>query len=131
MRYALAATLAVALCAVLLVSPTHAADQTISVYVDGKLQSFDPPAIVRDGKAYVPLRQVGAALGASVSYNAQTRIITMVYCGKVIRLNQSEGLTINGATFVPLRKVSEAFGCQVAYEGANALVRITKPRTGG
>jgi hypothetical protein len=132
MRYALAAALSFALCAALLVSPAPAADQTINVYVDGKLQNFSPPAIVRDGKAYVPLRQVGTALGATTSYDAATRVITMVAsCGTIIRLKQSEGLTINGVMFVPLRKVGEAFGCQVEYDGANSLVRITKPKTGG
>ena len=130
MRYALAVALTFALCAALLVSPAHAADQTINVYIDGKLQSFNPPAIVRDGKAYVPLRPVGTALGATVSFNDQTRVITMVYCGKVIRLNQSEGVTINGSMFVPLRKVGEAFGCKVVFDGAGQLVRITKPAGG-
>ena len=131
MRYALPlVVIVVVLAAATLVSPAPAADQTITVYVDGRLQNFSPPAVVRAGKAYVPLRQVGTALGASTSFNAQTRVITMVYCGKVVRINQSEGLSIAGATFVPLRKISEAFGCKIAFDAAKSVVRITKPAGG-
>lgn len=132
MRYTVAVALAWSLLALLPVCPTQAADQTIKVTVNDTLQAFAPPAIVHGGKAHVPLRQVGAALGATVSYNGKTHVITMVSsCGKIIRLDQSEGLTISGNMYVPLRKIGEAFDCKVAYDGANQLVSITKPKTGG
>lgn len=124
-------TIALAVMGVVLVAavicPAFAADQSVNVYIDGKLQSFEPGAIVRNGKAYVPLRQSGAALGATVNYDATNRVIKMVYCGKTTHLKQSEGITVNGSMFVPLRRVSTAFGCKVAYDATATAVRITRP----
>jgi hypothetical protein len=127
MRYALLVSLVLVLAAALPNSSVYATDQVIKVSVDGKTRSFDPPAMVRDAKAYVPLRQVSEVLGCTVKYEASSRTIKLTYCGKPTIIKQSEGLTIDGSMFVPLRKVGEAFGCKVAYDGAAALVRITKP----
>jgi serine protease Do len=131
MRYALPILIVLTLCAAVLVSPALAADQTIKVYVDGKPQSFNPAAVVRDNKAYVPLRQVGTALGATTSYNGQTGVVTMIYCGKIARIAPSEGITIAGSKFVPLRKISDAFGCKIAFDATTSVVQITKPTSGG
>lgn len=130
MRILVPLTLAVAIGLATCVVAAPPADKTISVYVDGRLQSFNPAAVVREGKAYVPLRQVGGALGASVKYDPATRMITLVYCGDTIKMPQSEGLTLGGSVFVPLRKVSESFGCTVRYDAAANAARITKPAGG-
>jgi len=122
-----AATLLGVLVLIALVGPAQAADQSVKVYLDGRLQTFNPAAIVHAGKAYVPLRQTATVLSAGVNYDAASRTITMVYCDKTIKLKQSEGLTVSGTMFVPLRKVSEAFGCKVSFDAKAAAVHLSRP----
>jgi len=104
----------------------HAGDETVKVFVNGKLQSYEPAARTRDGVTYVPLRQGARSLGFSVewmpSYNA-ARVCDEKGC-TLIRAN--EGIMVNGSLFLPLRKMGEAFGAKVSWDAGKKAVIITK-----
>ena len=48
-----------------------AQDATFKVFVNGKEFTSDPPALVVEGRTYLPLRAIGDALGVPVNWNAE------------------------------------------------------------
>lgn len=109
-----------------------AQDQPVRVVINGNPQQFKPGAFTRAGKAYVPLRQVADAMGATVRFDPASGAIKLVYCGKVTWLHKSHGPTINGTLFMPLRPVAEAFNCDVAYQARTRTVVLSdRVPTGG
>lgn len=101
------------------------------VQVNGKLLKPAVPAIQIDGTTFVPFRDIFEALGATVQYNAQKRLITATRGqsrmellvpssnsvdskGQSLRSREAP-FTRNGVTMVPLRMVSEKMGAKVKY----------------
>ncbi|TDQ34745.1 copper amine oxidase N-terminal domain-containing protein [Aureibacillus halotolerans] len=112
--------------------PTTPAVKTVKVYLNGALQSYSQPAIVQSGRTLVPLRPIFEALGATVQYDAETRIITAVKEDRTVTLTvgsayakvngttitlDAKAQVIKGNTMVPLRFVSEAMGATVQFDG--------------
>lgn len=57
---------------------TYKGYSTVSITVNGQPLSGDVPAIVMDGRTLVPLRLVGEALGASITYQPSTKTVHIV-----------------------------------------------------
>jgi outer membrane protein assembly factor BamB len=51
----------------------------IRAYINGKVTTMDVPPIIRDSRAYVPLRFVGEKLGAKVEWEPKEKKITLRY----------------------------------------------------
>lgn len=109
--------------------PTY---QTVKVFLNGVQQSYDQPAIIKNGRTLVPMRPVFEALGATVDFNKVTEEITATKGSNKIKLAigsqnavvngnfkllDTEAQIINGRTMVPLRFVGEAMGATVEYDG--------------
>lgn len=97
------------------------------------------PYVDRQSRLMVPLRRCLEAIGATVSYNPETRHITAEKDG--IRLNCTIGerrLLVNGSevlmdteavindsrTYVPVRFIYEAFGKKVSWHGNTRTVVV-------
>lgn len=106
--------------------------QTVNVYLNGQLQSYDQPAIIKDGRTLVPLRPVSESLGATVDFHQNTGTITIIKDNKTITLTIGSNIAningentyldvppqiINQRTMVPLRFISETFGATVLWDG--------------
>jgi hypothetical protein len=97
------------------------------------------------GRTMVPMRFVGEAFGASVTWNAATRRVSVETEGtpnhkslSMVMTIGSKTATVNGKsvtldvvpaivagrTFVPLRVISETLGAQVSWNEATRTVRI-------
>jgi hypothetical protein len=109
----------------------------VEVTVNGSGVDLAPPAIIRAGRVFVPLRGVFEQLGASVVYSDGT--INATGNGRDISLNiGSTQATVNdqeqtidvapfliGArTYVPLRFISEALGDSVNWDEADHIAAI-------
>ncbi|MGE5701903.1 MAG: stalk domain-containing protein [Clostridia bacterium] len=121
---------------------SSAADSTaVKVILNGKPLSFPVPPVIKNGTTLVPLREIFEALGASVTWNAETRTVSASKANTTIRLvigsktatkgKQNIALSqpaqiMNGKTFVPLRFVSEALGAQVKFDAATKTITITE-----
>ncbi|MGE5390127.1 MAG: N-acetylmuramoyl-L-alanine amidase [Deltaproteobacteria bacterium] len=116
----------------------------ISVFLDGKLLSFEVAPMVENGRTLVPLRAIFEAMGASVDWNEKTRTVTASKGSDVVVLPiNSTTPTVNGKkyalevpakivkgrTLAPLRFVAEAFGGQVDWNQAAQKVAITSGNT--
>ena len=107
-----------------------AEDVTVKVYVDGKLQKYDPPARIRTGKTYVPLRQGAESVGAECKWLAKASTAQICTDDRCILIRKSEGIIVGGRLFLPLRKMGEAVGAKVAWDAKKKAVFIESVKLG-
>lgn len=114
----------------------------VTVLIDGVKQTFDQPAIVKNGSTLVPLRGVFEALKADVKWDQSSQTVTANKGDTTIKLTVGQSTAIvnsktvtlaakaeviNGSTMVPLRFVSEALGADVKWDNATSTAIITSP----
>ncbi|MFD1358995.1 copper amine oxidase N-terminal domain-containing protein [Fictibacillus halophilus] len=122
----------------LLPTKTEAAGE-IKVQVNGNLLIFDVQPYMDNNRVLVPLRGVFEKLGGEVTWNNETRSVSVKHTGGTVKLTlDSKNVLINGKqkaidvparlkdgrTFVPLRFVGEAMGADVKWSGYNQTVYI-------
>jgi hypothetical protein len=116
-----------------------ASSTSIPVYVNGAKQTYDQPAVIKDGRTLVPIRGISEDLGAMVQYNAENKKISINNSSTTVTLTiGSKTAYINGVkktldvpaqieksrTIVPLRFVGEAFGAKVSYNSQTRIAHI-------
>ena len=74
-----------------------AADAPVKVYVDGKLQTYSPPAILRGGSVYVPLRAGAKSLGIDVKWIAASQTAQICTDEGCTLIPKSDGVIVNGS----------------------------------
>lgn len=110
-----------------------------SVYrADRNWVTMDAAAFLSGGRAFVPMRYLGDAMGAEVAWDARTRRVTLtrgttcveLTVGRpVIRVNGREQaidvspVLVGGRTYLPARFVAEAFGYGASWDPS--LRRVT------
>lgn len=119
-------------------SPENATDEA-RIFVNGEKIIFDEKPYIRQGNTMVPMRAIFEALGANVSYEAQSKKITaekdgtqvLLWVGQraasvdgALRQLPTAVVNQNGSAMVPLRFVSEAFGAEVAWDAGSKTVTI-------
>jgi hypothetical protein len=112
---------------------------SIPVYVNGAKQTYDQPAVIKDGRTLVPIRGISEDLGATVQYNAENKKISIKDQNTTVTLTiGSKTAYIDGVkktldvpaqvkknrTIVPLRFVGEAFGANVSYNSQTRSAHI-------
>ncbi|GFN22930.1 copper amine oxidase N-terminal domain-containing protein [Thermanaeromonas sp. C210] len=112
-------------------------DLKVKVFFRGKPMVFEVEPRVEGGRVLVPLRRLGEALGARISY--ENGVVTLESHGLTIRLEiGSRQARVNGAAvsldapavvregrmLVPLRFVSEQLKARVEYYGKSHLVVV-------
>jgi hypothetical protein len=115
------------ICLTLLMTTTaFAADVLVKVYVDGKLQSYDPAARLRGGAVYVPLRQGAESLGAQCKWQPETSIAQICSDSGCTLIRKREGIIVDGRLFLPLRRMGEALGATVSWDAEGQAVHIRR-----
>lgn len=109
---------------IILAAVVFSADQEVAVYVDGAKMDFEPPAQVRDGKTYAPLRASAEAVSASVKWMAEQQMAVICRGASCVAIKRDQGIIVQDHLLVPLRLLSEAVGSQVRWDGDNKAVRI-------
>lgn len=106
---------------------------TVDFYLNGKKVNLSAPAMMVDGKTFLPVRALGDALGITVNYAPQHKVAYIdtkdvklelpLYYSKAVK-NKSEVLDIEGAkielyqgkAYLPLRFIGENLGYKVTYK---------------
>lgn len=116
----------------------------ISIVVNGEKITTETPAVIVEERTLVPLRGISEALGCDVSWDADTRGITLTdgenlyytWIGRDHAFKTSslvlEDTTVmdvppaimNDYTMVPLRAISEMFGAEVGWDGQTSTVTV-------
>lgn len=137
--------LIVVLMSLMLFVPVVSAESPISVYIDGKQQTYSQPPILQNNSTLVPLRGIFESLGAKVDWNGTTQTVTAVKESTTVILKigstqptingtvksiSTPAQIINSSTMVPLRFVSEALGADVNWDGkARSITIISTGKT--
>ena len=120
----------------------EAAASTIAVQLDGQELTFtDAVPQVQDERTFLPFRAVFEAMGAEVSYNAETNQVSAVRDGTTVTmtLGSTEATVTTGdvtttlamdvapyaaenRTYVPVRFAAQAFGCAVGWDQDDSTV---------
>ena len=140
--------MALAMCACMSISSytfvmaQDAQESAAGVYINGKqLEGVEP--VVKDNRAYVPVRSIFESLGADVEYSASAKTVTAIdgdtsvtfaVGGDEISITENGALNkittdapsfISGDTvYVPVRFAAEAFDCSVGWDSENSAVII-------
>ncbi|USG67998.1 stalk domain-containing protein [Brevibacillus ruminantium] len=111
----------------------------ISLIVDGIGVKTDVPPLHQNGRILVPIRFVAEQLGTKVSYDADSRRVTLrdgvnqvaVFADSRIGYVNGERVTLDTATviqnqrtMIPVRFVSETLGYSVAWDNRAKVVKI-------
>ncbi|HHY74755.1 MAG TPA: protease complex subunit PrcB family protein [Bacillus bacterium] len=114
-------------------------NKAIKVYINGRMQVFDQPPLLKDGRTMVPLRGIFESLGAQVQYDETTGMITATKEKLIIKLKVfSKEVNVNGQTkiidaapfaqngraLVPLRFIGETLGENVKWDAEQNTVYI-------
>ena len=133
--------LAILLLVVLGFSGVISASSDINVFVGGERLHLEDPPILKDGRTLAPMRHFFEALGATVSWDANTmtaigkrgNIEVRIPIGSARPTVNGQAAIIdvpaqiiNGRTYIPLRFVGEALGDNVVWEGATRTITITR-----
>ncbi len=122
------------------------ADDTMSVFVNGRKVRFGSEPIVKDGVTLVEARPFAEALNASVKWSANTQSVklTTSKLGLVLKMdydimtvseiNNSDDddmrqvqlaaapVLVDDTAFVPVRNISEALGADISWDtGSNSI----------
>ncbi len=124
----------------LITGTVTASADSISVFVDGKIVSFDVSPQLIGGRTMVPLRAIFESLGATVNWDEATKTVTAFREDAIVaatigayemRVNGESRtidvppMIVNDRTLVPARFVAEALGCDVQWEANSKSVYIT------
>jgi Copper amine oxidase N-terminal domain/Bacterial Ig domain len=100
------------------------------------------PALIVDGRLYIPFRSLGEAFGADVLWNGATKTATyvigdysydMTLNSLIAKINGREitmgnkPLIIRDRLMIPVRAVSEVLGAGVSYDSETRTATITLP----
>lgn len=113
----------------------------ISVYLEGNEIDFDVKPQTVNGRTMVPVRAIFEAMGASVTWDKDTKTVKSVKGNTTVKMTLNstteyiDGIAykmdvppiiINGRTLVPARYVAEAFGYFVSWDQKTKKVLISK-----
>ena len=119
----------------------NAADDEVTVYLDGTQLQFEQPPVIQNGTTLVPMRALFEALGAEVDWDGESQYInaisyskgqmigmyindnTIIHNGIDVYIDVAPQL-INGYTMIPLRVVSECMDTTVEWGGDTKSIYI-------
>ncbi len=123
---------------------TAAAENPVTVNVNGQTLELDTPAFVANDRTLVPMRAIFEAVGADVVWDGEMQTVhaskvngdSVLYLTLQIGQNRAfvngteealdvPAVILNERTFVPLRFVVQSLGGQVEWDGDNMTVNIT------
>lgn len=111
------------------------AQEKTEIYVNGLKLETDAEPVIKDGRTYVPLRNIGEILGYTVSYDETAKTIAMdqpelgieikmtigsdkAYINGEETVMQAAPFISEGRTMVPVRFVSEAMDSRVDWQSS-------------
>ena len=99
-----------------------------TMLVDGRTVTTDAPAVIKDGRTYVPYRAIGEQLGAAIQFDASVNTITATFDNHILTMTVGynryaiDGVIYEmdaapyisgGRTMVPIRFIGQVMGYNV------------------
>lgn len=117
-------------------------DYPVLLTVDGKSVTPDVPPVIIKERTLIPARAVFEQLGATVSWDNDTRVVEIILGTSTVKLTvDSDTAFVNGTavtmevpamiigdrTLIPVRFVAESLSFGVAWEDPSRTVALTSP----
>lgn len=118
---------------------SDASEEKIKVYVNGRRILFDADPMLVNGRTMVPVRAIFEALGATVTWDNNTRTAVGILGDTTIKITidqayllkngeqvslDSPALLSSGRTYVPVRAIAESYNCNVDWINDTKTVTI-------
>lgn len=112
----------------------------IRVHINGHIIAFDTSPVIENDTTLVGFRSILEALGATVSWNEESKTVTATKDDTVIKLaigsdtayvnDEAQVLLaapiiIENSTMIPVRFISEQLGMKVSWDGETKLITIS------
>ena len=124
-------------------SPTEIlADNNQKVFVNDKQVELKEGSIVYENRLYLPVREIGDALGLEVGYVSEQKIVALdggkiqlpvnenkaVVNGKIVAIDKENDkvgtIVVKDKTYLPVRFISENLGYNVSYDANSKVTHI-------
>lgn len=112
-----------------------------NIFFVDKDVKFDTPPVIKQGRTLIPVRAIVESMGASVNYNSELQIVTILKDDKTIKFYLSDSTVyvnnekveidvpaeiINNRTLVPMRFIAENFGMNVEWNNETNTAEISE-----
>ena len=102
-----------------------------NVFFKNREVKFDTPPVIKEGRTLIPVRAITEAMGATVTWNSEDKLVTIVKDGKTIVFDLLNNITyvndveatidvpadvMNNRTMVPLRFIAENLSLEVVWD---------------
>ena len=91
-------------------------------YESGRVSDIYMYPVIRDGRTYLPLRQVGETFGETVEWDEDKEVARVIKDGKAVEMT---GIIVYGRTYVKIRDF-EKVGYEVLWNEETKVATITK-----
>ena len=124
-------------------SPTEIlADNNQKVFVNDKQVELKEGSIVYENRLYLPVREIGDALGLEVGYVSEQKIVALdggkiqlpvnenkaVVNGQIVAIDKENDkvgtIVVKDKTYLPVRFISENLGYNVSYDASSKVTHI-------
>lgn len=105
----------------------------IEIIINNEKILTNEGAFLENGITYVPVRPISEALGASVTWEAESRTASVTLTGVTVSFSENAPLPENAAVvyentlFVPVRTLAEALGLGAEWDENYYQVHLTAP----
>ncbi|VDN48272.1 conserved exported protein of unknown function [Petrocella atlantisensis] len=115
-----------------------------NVFFKNRDVKFDTPPVIKEGRTLIPVRAITEAMGATVTWNSEEKLVTIVKDGKTIVFDLLNNITyvndveatidvpagvMNNRTMVPLRFIAENLGLTVAWDEDAQTIEVDEDNT--
>lgn len=100
------------------------ADFPVDVYVFGNSLELDPPAMVRDGTVYLPVRAVAEAAGGEVTYFPQRDAVVVCTGERCMDMPREESIKVDMRLLVPMEALDAALDVDFDWHPQERIVAV-------
>ncbi|MGD9495504.1 MAG: redoxin family protein [Armatimonadota bacterium] len=117
-------------CLVVMFGGVAVADDAVEVFIYGERQQLEPPAVVRDGVVYLPVRAIAEAVGAEVTYLPHGQAVVVCSGERCTDMPNEQSIEINGRILVPLEVLDEALDVEIDWYPESGQVAVRSGAVG-
>ncbi|MDF1618691.1 copper amine oxidase N-terminal domain-containing protein [Petrocella sp. FN5] len=110
-----------------------------NIFFKNRDVKFDTPPVIKEGRTLIPVRAITEAMGATVTWNSEEKLVTIVKDDKTIVFDLINNITyvndvevpidvpaglMNNRTMVPLRFIAENLGLKVIWDEEAQTIEV-------
>jgi hypothetical protein len=97
------------------------------LYANGEHIDTSPGIVIVEGRSYGPLRAVGEAVGAEITWIPERGVAEVCTEDTCYVVKKEEGLIREDRLLLPIRKLGEVLGGEVRWNGEQDRIDIIMP----